>query len=286
MLATAGSDAGAALLPIDGGNRPTDPFKARDPDYIRRTLPAFRMASNAYFRADVDGLDNVPADEPVLLVGNHSGGFIIVDTFVFAQSFYDHFGPERRFHQLGHDAVFKVPGGRAVGSRWGLVPASRDNMKKALDCGAALLVYPGGELETFRPSWESGEEDFAGRSGFAKLALETGTPIVPVVAIGGQETALFLGRGRRLASALGLDRLLRLKVLPAQLAPPWGVTVLDAPGRIPLPSKITIRVLPKIDLRERLGLDADADEAAQLVIDAMQRALDELDEERDLPVVG
>jgi hypothetical protein len=34
-------------------------------------------------------------------------------------------------------------------------------------------------------------------------------------------------------------------VLPLAIGPPFGVTVLDLPGRIPLPSKITIRVLSR-----------------------------------------
>ena len=54
-----------------------------------------------------------------------------------------------------------------------------------------------------------------------KLALETGVPIVPLVAIGGQETAIFSAasawRGR-----CSLDRLFRLKVLPISLSIPWG----------------------------------------------------------------
>ena len=80
-------------------------------------------------------------------------------------------------------------------------------MKRALDLGSALLVYPGGDHETYRPTWESDKIDFAERTGFIKLALEHGTPIVPVVAIGGQETALFLGQGRDLAKILQLERL-------------------------------------------------------------------------------
>jgi 1-acyl-sn-glycerol-3-phosphate acyltransferase len=292
--ATAGSARMAAAMAGDlagwldprNGSRPADPLEAWDPAYIRQTLPALRLFSDVYHRAEVRDLRNVPRDGPVLLVGNHSGGTLIADTFVFAQAFYDHFGATRRFHQLAHDLVFQLPGARASLSRFGTVPASPENMERALELGAALLVYPGGDHETYRPSWESAKVDFAGRTGFVRLALEHGTPIVPVVAIGGQETALFLGQGRRIAELLRLDRLLRLKVFPAQVGPPYGLTVLDLPGRIPLPAKITVRALPKIDLKERLGSDPDVEEAYELVTGTMQRALDKLDEERRLPVVG
>src|SRR5437588_3306318 len=104
----------------------------RDPDYIRDQLPGTWLLASLYFRADVRGLDNIPAEGPVLLVGNHSGGILIADTFVFAQSFYDHFGPERVFHQLAHDLVFKAAGPRALVQRWGTVPASPQNMAQAL----------------------------------------------------------------------------------------------------------------------------------------------------------
>ena len=276
----------AASLGVTNGGAPDDWLDARDPEYIRRSLPGIRVWSDLYFRAEVSGLDEIPTDEPVLLVGNHSGGTLIADTFVFAQHFYDHFGPDRRFHQLAHDLVFSLPGLRASLSRFGTVPANPDNMRSALDRGAALLVYPGGDHETYRPSWEQDTIDFAGRTGFVNLALELGTPIVPVVAIGGQETALFLGRGGRFSRALGLDRALRLKVFPVQIAPPLGITILDLPLRVPLPSKITIRVLPRIDLREELGEDADPDAAYELVTSRMQAVLSELADERTLPVLG
>jgi hypothetical protein len=76
------------LLQVVPDGRPGDPFHARDPDYIRDTLPAMRLMSDAYFRGEVHGLEHVPAEGPVLLVGNHSGGTLIADTFVFAQAFY------------------------------------------------------------------------------------------------------------------------------------------------------------------------------------------------------
>jgi 1-acyl-sn-glycerol-3-phosphate acyltransferase len=288
-----GTAAGAARMAAAGGgdvvrmtSRPDDWLDAWDPAYIRTTLPALRAMSKLYFRAEVRGLDNIPEKGPVLLVGNHSGGTLIADTFVFAQAFYDHFGPLRRFHQLAHDLVFRLPGARASLSKYGTVPASPENMGKALERDAALLVYPGGDHETYRPSWESAKIDLAGRTGFARLAIEHNVPIAPVVAIGGQETALFLGQGRDLARRLRLDKLFRLKVLPAQIAPPFGFTVLDLPARVPLPSKIVVRALPTIDLKKRLGSSPDPEDAYELVTGTMQRALDKLAEERTLPVVG
>ena len=126
------------------------------------------------------------------------------DTFIFSQAFYDHFGPEREFFQLAHDLVFKVPGIRAMLTPYGTVPASPENMRRALARGAALLVYPGGDHETYRASWHSAEIDFAHRTGFVRLALKHGVRIVPVVSIGGQETALFLGQGEHIARLLGV----------------------------------------------------------------------------------
>jgi 1-acyl-sn-glycerol-3-phosphate acyltransferase len=288
IVAAVAGDLVAALdrFGVVDGDVPEDWLDARDPEYIRKTLAAIRAWSDLYFRAEVVGLEHIPADEPVLLVGNHSGGTLIADTFVFSQHFYDHFGPERVFHQLAHDLVFQVPGMRASLSRYGTVPANPDNMRRALKRGAALLVYPGGDHETYRPTWESDKVDFAGRTGFAKLAFELDTPIVPVVAIGGQETALFLGRGRRVARALALDRALRLKVFPIQVAPPIGITLLDLPLRVPLPAKITIRVLPKIDLREELGARARPEDAYEVVTDRMQETLSDLAEQRRLPILG
>jgi 1-acyl-sn-glycerol-3-phosphate acyltransferase len=288
MLAAAAGDVAGAVDPrrLTRGRPPVDPLDLRDPAYIRRTLPALRAMSALYFRADVRGLENIPADGPVLLVGNHSGGTLIADTFVFAQAFYDHFGADRVFHQLAHDLVFRFPGVRAVLTPYGTVPASPENVRLVLARGGALLVYPGGDHETYRATWHSADIDFAHRTGFVRLALELDIPIVPVVAIGGQETALFLGPGERVARLLHLHRLLRLDVAPVQIAPPWGVTVLDFPGRVPLPAKITVEVLPAIDLAAELGPGADADAGYDLVTGRMQLALDDLAAARSFPLIG
>jgi 1-acyl-sn-glycerol-3-phosphate acyltransferase len=271
---------------VVGRDEHLDWLDHRDPEHIRHTLSGMKAYAEIYHRGQVRGLENIPAEGPVLLVGNHSGGTMIADSFVLSAGFYEHFGPARDFYQLAHDMVFRVPGVREMLARWGTVPASPENMERALARGAALLVYPGGDHETYRPSWESTKIDFAGRRGFARLALEYDVPIVPIVAIGGQETALFLGQGRRLARTLRVDRAFRIKVFPAVLGPPFGTTILDMPIRFPLPAKITVSVGQPINLREKLGRNADADEAYELVTTNMQRTLTRLGKERTVPVVG
>jgi 1-acyl-sn-glycerol-3-phosphate acyltransferase len=221
----------------------------------------------------------------VLLVGNHSGGNMTPDTIIFTLAFSTYFGVERAFYQLAHNLVLAMP---ALGSlrKFGTVAASPANSRKALESGAALLVYPGGDYEVHRPTWEGNRVDFANRQGFIRLALEQNVPIVPVVSIGGQQTALFLSRGERLARLLALDRLFRLKVLPISLAVPWGLNVGDMLGHIPLPAKITIETLPAIDLRAEFGPDPDTDEVYDHLQRLMQDTLDALAAERRFPVIG
>jgi 1-acyl-sn-glycerol-3-phosphate acyltransferase len=259
----------------------------RDPDYIRETLPGLWLLASFYFRADVRGLENIPAEGPVLIVGNHSGGNVTPDTLVFTLAFATYFGVERRFFQLAHNLVMVLPQARIANLRkYGTVAASRENSVKALDSGAALLVYPGGDYEVHRPSWESAKIDWAGRKGWIRLALQKNVPVVPLVSLGGQETALFVSRGERLARLLRLDKMFRLKVLPISIAIPWGLNIGDMLGHWPLPAKLTMKALPAIDLRKEFGRNPDLDEVYESVLGRMQASLDSMAAERLLPVVG
>jgi len=285
------SDAGLAGRVLGGLARqvqqriPTADLDERDPDYIRESLPRQWLLASLWFRGEVRGLGNIPESGPVLLVGNHSGGNMTPDTIVFTLAFCAYFGVERPFYQLAHNLVVSFPQLSFL-RKFGTVAASPENSAKALEAGAALLVYPGGDHEVHRPSWEGNHVDFDGRKGFIRLALEHDVPIVPVVSVGGQETALFLTRGRSIARGLGLDRLFRLKVLPISLALPWGINVGDFLGHIPLPAKITVEALPPIDLREEFGARPDLDEVYDHVMRLMQETLDALAAERRLPVLG
>ncbi|HXQ22209.1 MAG TPA: lysophospholipid acyltransferase family protein [Candidatus Acidoferrales bacterium] len=262
-----------------------DDLETRDPDYIREFLPMMWLAASFWFRADVRGLDKIPPTGPVLLVGNHSGGNLTPDTTVFVLAFSAYFGAERPFYQLAHSLVLAMPPLWWL-RKFGTVVASPENARRALAKGAAVLVYPGGDYEVHRPTWESAKVDFDGRMGFIRAAHRADVPLVPVVSIGGQETALFLSRGARLATLLRLDRLFRLKVLPISLALPWGLNVGDLLGHIPLPAKITIRVLDPIDVRARFGKRPDWNAAYRSILGTMQQALTKLQAERSLPLLG
>lgn len=264
---------------------PRGDLDERDPDYIRERLPLMWLLASIWYRGEVRGLGNIPDSGPVLLVGNHSGGNMTPDTILFTLAFSTFFGVERRFYQLAHNLVLAMPW-LAPLRKFGTVAASPSNASEALDSGAALLVYPGGDYEVHRPSWLRNKVDFGGRKGFIRLALEKDVPVVPVVSIGGQETALFLTRGEGLARALWLDRLFRLKVLPISLALPWGINIGDMLGHIPLPAKLTVETLPAIDLRKEFGEDPNIDEIYDHLLRLMQETLDALASERSLPVLG
>src|ERR1700712_319709 len=162
----------------------------------------------------------------------------------------------------------------------GTVAANHDNAALALQSGGALLVYPGGDYEVFRPSWKRHEVDFDGRKGYVKLAREAGVPIVPVASVGGQEAALFLSRGQWLAKLFMADKLLRLKSIPISLAFPWGLNISDLAGHIPLPTKISIEVQHPIDV------DGDDQAVHDKVMASLQSGVDRLASRRRFPVIG
>ena len=251
----------------------------RDPDYIRDQLPGTWLLASLYFRADVQHLDRIPAKGPVLLIGNHSGGNVPPDTFVFTLAFCSYFGVERPFYQLAHNLVVSAP---PLGwlRKFGTVAANHENAQLALESGAALLVYPGGDYEVFRPSWERHKVDFDGRMGYVRLAREASVPIVPVSSVGGQETALFLDRGQWLAKLLFADKLLRLKSIPISLALPWGLNISDLAGHIPLPAKIAIEV------QEPIEVDGDDQAVHDKVMSSLQAGVDRLAARRRFPVIG
>jgi 1-acyl-sn-glycerol-3-phosphate acyltransferase len=254
-----------------------------DPGFTRQIVSRVGPLIKRYFRAEVRDLDQIPAAGGALVVSNHSGGMFTPDVLVFAPEFYNKFGFDRPVYTLGHDMIFVGPVGDLL-RRAGVIEANRENAAQALRDGALVLVFPGGDYDSYRPTFTENVIDFGGRTGYIRTAIQTGVPIVPMVSIGAQETQLFLARGDSIARRLGLNRL-RADILPISVGFPFGLSVIFPPN-VPLPSKIVTRVLEPIDVVAEFGEEPDIDIVDLHVRAVMQKGLDELARERRFPVLG
>jgi 1-acyl-sn-glycerol-3-phosphate acyltransferase len=254
-----------------------------DPAFTKQVSNAIGPWIKRWYRAEVRNVRNVPASGGALLVSNHSGGMLTPDVLIFSPAFYKTFGYDRPVYTLGHYGLFMGPLDGWL-RRLGVIEASRQNAAAALHSGAVVLVFPGGDYDSYRPTMGANTVDFDGRTGYVKTAIEAGVPIVPIVSIGGQETQLFLTRGNTLARRLRLTKA-RINILPVSFGFPFGLSVIFPPN-LPLPAKIVTEVLEAIDVTARFGKDPDVDEVDAYVRSVMQTALDRLAGERRLPVLG
>ena len=254
-----------------------------DPGFTRQITSWVGPVIKRYFRAEVRGMDCLPAAGGALVVSNHSGGMLTPDVLVFAPQFYGHFGFDRPLYTLAHYGVFMGPLGDYL-RKAGVIEASRENAAAALRSGAVVLVFPGGDYDSYRPTMTANVVDFNGRTGYVRTAVDTGVPIVPMVSIGAQETQLFLARGDSLARRLGLTRA-RMEILPVSVGFPFGLSLL-VPPNLPLPAKIVTRVLEPIDVVAEFGENPDVEQVDLHVRAVMQAALDDLARKRRFPILG
>ena len=218
------------------------------PDAFVTVLTALRDLGIEFVRRYNRLSINVAANEvsaPVLFVANHGFGGIF-DLNVFATlAAIQELDLERPVTALTHQIAWTLGVGPLIeplGSR----PASRQSAQEAFANGGHVLVLPGGDIEAGKSFVDRDRIMFGGRRGFAKLAMDAGVPIVPIVTAGAGESLLVLSSGQRLARALRLDKTLRIKALPVSVSLPWGVNV-GAVGMLPylpLPAKLDTAVLP------------------------------------------
>lgn len=254
-----------------------------DPGFTRQLTGWVGPVIRRYFRAEVRDIGSLPSAGGALVVSNHSGGMLTPDVMVFAPEFYKHFGFDRPLYTLAHYGVFLGPLGDYL-RRAGVIEANRENAADALRSGAVVLVFPGGDYDSYRPTFTANVVDFAGRTGYVRTAIESGVPIVPMVSVGAQETQMFLARGDSIARKLGLTKA-RMEILPVSVGFPFGLSVIFPPN-LPLPAKIVTRVLDPIDIVAEFGENPDVDEVDLHVRAVMQAALQELAKERRFPVLG
>ncbi len=139
-----------------------------------------------WFRMEVEGWENLP-EPPALLIGIHSGGPFPWDAWTVGVQWWRHFGRTRPMHGTAHDALMATPGLGAYFRRMGCLPARADSITAALAAGQDVALWPGGERDSLRAWSQRDEAILAGRSGFIKLAIRSGVPIVPIATVGGPD---------------------------------------------------------------------------------------------------
>jgi 1-acyl-sn-glycerol-3-phosphate acyltransferase len=189
---------------------------------VEDTLRLLAIIYRFYFRAEVFGAEHVP-DGRALIVANHGGQVPIDGAMVLAALFFDRDGP-RWVRAMVDRWVGTQPAIAGFLARLGHVVGSPDVARRLLEREECLLVFPEGVRGVSKPfSRRYQLEDFG--AGFARLALETRSPIVPSAVIGSEEQYVSLGNAEWLAKKL---RLPSFPLLPQLLVPG---------GQLPLPAR-------------------------------------------------
>jgi 1-acyl-sn-glycerol-3-phosphate acyltransferase len=258
-----------------------------DWEFFERQKYLWNPVMDYWFRMEMEGWEKLP-DPPALLVGIHSGAPFVWDAWTVGAQWWRHFGPSRPLHGTAHDALMAFP---LIGSyfrKMGVLPAAPDSMMSALAAGHDVALWPGGERDSLRPWTKRDDATLAGRMGFIRLAIRSAVPIVPIATVGGPDSMPVLTSGRRLAKALQLDKVARLKLLPIALQVPWGLSPALLP-EIPLPTKI------RTAFQDPVELDPDPDRADDRdyverkyreVCQSIQSGMDTLARRRRLPLFG
>jgi len=282
------------------------PLQHRDPRFIERLIGLVGPPVRRWFRPEVRGLAGV-GEGACLLVANHSIGapwevFILIEAWVRAH------GVARPAFGLAHRFGFRVPGVRGLLRGVGAIPATHEAAHEALAAGAALIVFPGGNGEAARPFSRRDRCELGGHKGWARIALASGVPVVPVSIVGSHAVNPVLASSELLAWLTLVRPLLRIRVVPvtlaqvlaggaagavgAALASPWAGAALAAMAffSLPavffplLPSKIAVHLGAPIDPRAAVpaGLEGEAavDALHALMVERLQAGMDGLVAER------
>ena len=224
-----------------------------------------------WFRVDVRGVENLPP-APVMIVSNHSGGTSIPDVWGFLWSWYRSIGTGRPLHASGHEMLFANDRLGGWLARRGVVQANPGTGLDVLTRWRRdLMVMPGGDRDIWRPYSRRYRVEFAGRTGYARLALQARVPIVPLANAGAHETLIVLSDGHRFARAVGLRALVRTEVFPVHLSLPWGLGIGPWP-HIPVPTTLRYRLGEPIPVPAELGPGDAVTDAMVLAHDARVRA--------------
>jgi 1-acyl-sn-glycerol-3-phosphate acyltransferase len=243
------------------------------PDALGAAVGAVRRATielvRGYHRLEISG-DLTAPEQPVLFVANHGFGGVFDLNVAAVMAALEDMQLDRPVTCLTHQMAWTLGVGRLL-EPLGARPAGREVALEAFAAEHHVVVLPGGDLDAFKSFADRNRIVFGGRTGFARLAVEAGVDIVPIVTAGAGESAYVISDGQGLARALRLDKVLRAKAIPISLSLPWGLSVGGAGvlPYLPLPTKLTTAVLPP--MRADDG-ESSADFAARVEA-AMQESL-------------
>jgi 1-acyl-sn-glycerol-3-phosphate acyltransferase len=202
---------------------------------------------NYWFRADVEGIENVPSTGGALLVSNHSGALPPDATMIAKAIKEEH--PQGRPLNITVEHFFKgYPGFSMLIPKIGCVAAHPANVHRLLyDEEQLVLVFPEGRKGTEKLYKDRYKLRRFGRGGFVEAAMRAKAPIVPVCVVGAEEAAPIF------AQVSVLQRLTGLIYFPLTPTFPW----LGPFGMLGyLPAKFKLRFLEPLYFdEERLWED-------------------------------
>jgi 1-acyl-sn-glycerol-3-phosphate acyltransferase len=187
-------------------------------------MAALRPIAQKWFRLEVRGLENIPAEGGALVVSNHSGT-VPLDGLMTMLTVHDHTG--RFLRPLGADLVFRLPVVSSLARKGGATLACIEDAERMLSGGDLVGVWPEGFKGIGKPFSERYKLQRFGRGGFVSAALRTGVPIIPLSVVGAEEIYPLVGNVPSLARLLGVP------YIPITPFFPW----LGPLGLVPLPSK-------------------------------------------------
>jgi 1-acyl-sn-glycerol-3-phosphate acyltransferase len=198
-----------------------------DPDLTEHViLPLLKPLYDQWFRVEVNGVENIPADGGALLVANHAGGLWALDSAMTAVAVHEHTAG-RYLRMLGADLLFTAPGLGPLARKTGATLACNPDAERLLAAGELVGVWPEGFKGIGKPFRDRYQLQRFGRGGFVHAALRSGVPIIPVSIVGSEEIHPVLHNVKALA------RVLNLPYFPITPTFPW----LGPLGLVPLPSK-------------------------------------------------
>lgn len=237
--------------------------------------PMLRVLYRDWFRTEVFGIENVPAEGGSLVVANHSGTFAL-DALMLGTAIRDQHPQERHLRLLGADLVFRMPVVSELARKSGATVACNPDAERLMSSGELVGVFPEGFKGIGKRFADRYKLQRFGRGGFVSAALRTGTPIVPVAIVGAEEIYPIL------ADIKPLARLLGVPYFPVTPTFPW----LGPLGLVPLPSKWLIQFCAPIPTAHLTDLADDpmvVYNLADQVRETIQAALLELLEKRPDP---